>query len=296
MMRNNPENPVFNTYVVDGAPLYLSTGNKQYIIQRYQGAHRDEYTVMEAENGLPNGKAQLLKDGLILMTWVMKQGVYSNPVRVYVNGVVSRVTTWENLKTLLHPMEGDRIREVINDISGKRFLVEKVATSGIIVYKSEYKKESGQKEGWGHIFDENTGIITQCGYFKNGDLIHLHQSFHKNENGDLVMYEYDGEKDDNNVTNVFKRHVIYIGGFRYDSSENVYRRYGQGYEINKVTGICNCVGEWDIQGEKIQEKQRDLHQGWYGSDEGEDDESISPYAILQREKGYFVCCSLVFHK
>lgn len=298
-MRNDSVNPVLSTYMREEDPVVLTIGDKQYLIQKYQGDHRDEYSVMEARTGVPDGKAQLFKNGVIKMAWIMKQGIYSNPVTVYINGVVDRVTTWENMEILLHPTEKGRIREKINDISGKRLLVEKVASNGIIIYKGEYNKETSKKEGWGDVFDEQSGMIIQHGYFQNDKLIHLHQSFHKNENGDLIMYEYDGQRDDNNVDNVFKRHVIYIGGFFYDSNENVYRRYGQGYEINGITGICDCVGEWDIHGEKIEERQQVLHRGWYGEIideiEGGVNESISPSAILQREEGYFVCCILLFH-
>ena len=124
-------------YITDGNPEHVTSGDKSYIVQRYQGEHKDEYTVMEVENGVPNGLAQLFDNGVIQMSWRMVNGQRRGRLTVYENGVVSRMTTWNSLDQMSLKKNGDEedafVREVLNDKSGKRLLIERNAKTNMIV-------------------------------------------------------------------------------------------------------------------------------------------------------------------
>ena len=81
-------------YVEFGKPTSKAFNDKRYVIQQYQGDHKDEYTVMEVdENGTKNGMAQLFKNGVLQMSWRMVNGKREGKLTIYKNGVVDRMTT-----------------------------------------------------------------------------------------------------------------------------------------------------------------------------------------------------------
>ena len=145
-------------YIAAGNPIMRRSGGKDYLIQKFQGAHSEEYAVTELQNNVPNGTAQLFENGILKMSWKVINGCVDGFVTVYENGVVKRMTMWDNLDRNPQRRETDRIREVINDESGKRRLVERVVGSGVIIYKGDYNRTNFEKEGWGIEYDERSGI------------------------------------------------------------------------------------------------------------------------------------------
>ena len=268
-------------YVEFGKPTSKAFNDKRYVIQQYQGDHKDEYTVMEVdENGTKNGMAQLFKNGVLQMSWRMVNGKEEGKLTIYKNGVVDRMTTWESF-------EKDVIREVVNDESGKRLLVEKVKLSGVVTYRGEYDHATLKKSGWGIEYDEN-GLEKHVGYFEKDKLIHIKQAFMKAEEGEesgkMMMIEYAGDVKEDNVKNVLNRRPIYMGGYAFDKKKNEFIRSGVGYEINELSGICDRISEWDENGEKKTKdgSERVLFGGWYG--EGESDQSIRVSVIDEKAK------------
>ena len=276
-------------YITDGKPEPVTSGDKSYIVQRYQGEHKDEYTVMEVENGVPNGLAQLFDNGVIQMSWRMVDGQRRGRLTVYENGVVSRMTTWNSLDQMSLKKNGDEedafVREVLNDKSGKRLLIERNVKTNVIVYKGEYNHSDLTKEGFGIEYDVESGIEKYSGCFRNDQLFHIRQSFvkpKKMKEGDneLMMIEFGGNEDEENNRTILNRHPIYMGGYRFDQKRNEFIRCGLGYELNEFSGICDCIGEWNENGEKKEGSGCKLYGGWYG--EGEFDQSIR---LSEIEKG-----------
>ena len=221
------------------------------------------------------------------MSWRMVNGQRRGSLTVYENGVVARMTTWKSLDEISSRKNGNDedafVREVLNDESGKRLLIERNVRTNVIVYKGEYNHSDLTKEGFGVEYDVESGIEKHSGYFRNDQLFHIHQSFIKskkvkeneneNENGnELMMIEFGGNEDDENNRNVLNRRPMYMGGYRYDQKRNKFIRCGLGYELNAFSGICDTIGEWNENGEKKRGSERKLYGGWYG--EGEFDQSI----------------------
>ena len=49
-----------SSFIPDGNPILKKYDQKEYSIQKYQGIHSEQYTIMEIENGVENGVAQLI--------------------------------------------------------------------------------------------------------------------------------------------------------------------------------------------------------------------------------------------
>ena len=237
---------------------------------------------MEVENGVENGVAQLYENGIIQMSWNMKNGVRHGKITIYEDGVAVKMMNWEELFDILaNRSQGfayNLIREIVNVKNGNRLLIERIHTSGIVVYKGEFDPITWKKEGFGIEYDHESGEEKFYGYFHNDELIHIIQMFLKkkdSEDGNAdsrIMIEYGGDKYQDNVMNVLNRQPIYKGGYIYNETYRKYVRCGYGCEINLLTGFCDRVGEWDENGEMIKNSSQALKGGWY--DEGECDHSI----------------------
>ena len=271
-----------SSFIPDGKPILKKYEQKEYSIQKYQGMHSEQYTIMEIENGVENGVAQLFENGILQMSWNMKNGVRDGKLTIYEDGIVVRMMDWEELLNLLpnksQYYNNNVIREIVNVKNRKRLLIETLFTSGIVIYKGEFDPITWKKEGFGTVYDCEDGVEKHCGYFHNDELIHICQVFLKKKDGQndnessRIMIEYGGDKHQDNVLNVLNRQPIYKGGYIYHESSGRFIRYGHGREINLDTGICDRVGEWNEKGEMIEETVHTLHGGWY--DEGECEHSI----------------------
>ena len=250
-------------YLTYGKPVLQRRNNKEYSIQKYQGEHENEYTVMEMENGVPNGLAQLFKKGIIQMSWIMKNGVRYGSVTIYKNGVVERVTTWDSLNDAVSARKDALLREVVNDVNGSSWMIEKVASTGLIVYRGGYNRVDLAKEGWGLKYSKKSGLEKSYGYYRNDKLVHICQEFITNEDGTRMMIEYGGDVNDDNVSEILNCQPIYIGGYSFNVGKGEYVRSGKGYMINESSGICDQLGEWDREGKEMGEQRQFLHEGWY---------------------------------
>ena len=225
---------------------------------------------MELENGSPNGSAQLYKNGIIQLSWTMKQGVRDGSLTVYNDGVVEKITTWSSIEK-----SSNSVREVVNDVNGKVILIEKSTKTGITIYRGGFDKNLNY-DGFGIEYDEKDGFEKHCGFYKSGELIHITQLFERvdreetentQESKDIhskpLMIEFGGEKDDENVLNCINRRPTYIGEYQYNDEKGLFFRHGYGKMINEVTGLCDVIGEWS-NGYEIKDKSYNLHCGWYG--------------------------------
>ena len=292
-----------SSYINLGEEKIVKCDDKRYAIQRYQGEHKDEYTVMEVDkNGVKNGLAQLFDNGIIQLSWRMVAGKRDGSLTVYENGIVNRSIDWNSIGKEL-------TREVLNDESGNRVLIEKNWTTGIITYKGCYNHETLNREGYGVEYDESSGVEKYCGYYRENALFHIKQSFikksslqsrlrvfelskgknekNKKENdenveNEMIMIEFGGDEKEDNNKNVLNRRPIYMGGYRFDKKRNEYLRNGIGYELNELSGICDNIGEWDDNGLKKEGVGCKLYGGWYG--EGESDKSIRLSEIDEEER------------
>ena len=102
----------------------------------------------------------------------------------------------------------------------------------------------------------------------------------EDDDNELMMIEFGGNEDEENVEDVTNRHPVYMGGYRFDQKRNEFIRCGLGYELNELSGICDRIGEWNENGEKKEGSGCKLYGGWYG--EGEFDQSIR---LSEIEKG-----------
>ena len=355
-------------YFALGMPEIRRIGQKDYAFQKYQGKHSQEYTVMELENGIPHGKAQLFKKGVLQLSWQMNNGDREGEFTIYRDGVIERVMRWSDLMS-----NADTIVSIVNDCSGKRLLEEEDGRSGIITYRGEFNHEY-EHHGFGIVYDERTGIEKCTGYFINGSLVHLHQEFecigvlrlhrHRkgcpsllkcgeqcpleavskqkgggdddddfcsgygneeeddynewsdegyddNNNDDdddddildcciynynhcnqthnynhrinrinrndnrrytyrrfggklfkMQMIEYDGEKEEDNVNNIFDLCPIYIGGYSFNKHTFSFVRHGVGKVLRRESGVCDWISKWK-NGEHIKTNTHILSQGWY---------------------------------
>ena len=265
-------------YITDGNPVIRTFNGKTYSVQQYQKGHRNEYVVMELQNGnIPNGPAQLFKSGVMKMSWNMKDGKRDGVVTTYKNGVADKVIAWDVLNnTGLASNEGI-VSEMLNDESGKRLLVRRMRSSGIIIYKGECN-EHMEKDGYGIEYDEESGREKFSGYYYRNKLVHIHQEFEE-EDGNMIMTEYAGKSNEDNAsakTSLFTRVPIYVGEYTYNSSRGRFVPHGRGNQIDQESGLCSYVGEWQ-NGTKADSAGHLLQNGWYS--EGESSASIRALAL-----------------
>ena len=264
-------------YATRGLPTITNYFGKKYAIQKYQGEHEREYSVMELQDDIPNGPAQLFKSGILQMSWMMKDGERDGKVTTYVDGVVDRVMRWSDLE------RGDNcFCLIVNDICGKRLMEERVENGEIVIYRGGFN-ENWERDGFGIEYDQKSGVEIRSGYYRNGILNHIHQEFeavtvsgkNKLSASTMRMTEYGGDFKEDNVADILKLRVKYIGGYRFDEITGEFHRHGLGKVINEITGVCERIGEWD-NGEEVDGNNFTLFSGWFS--DGESDQSIREVA------------------
>ena len=267
-------------YVTYGQKITQTHNGKTYEIQKYQGEHNHEYSVVEVENHVEHGRGQLFRDGMLVRSWKKEKGKYVGNITLYKDGVVDRILILPNSTSRGKDSFHSPFVSIVNHPCGKRLLEERTDTKGIVIYRGGFNKSTLDREGYGIEYDEETGIEKQCGYYSKGNLIHLLQEFKQEEEGEMMdgensrkkmkMIEYAGNANDNNVENIFNRRPIYSGGYLYDEKQLVFHRHGFGKELDVEGGICKFTGEWE-HGKLIVRKD-DLIGGWYS--EGDHDHSF----------------------
>lgn len=248
-------------YILKGNPISFEHGNKKYKIQKYQGDHEGEYSIMEVEKGVENGKAMLFKKGILQMSWKMRNGEREGELTVYKKGIVDRILRWDDLDT-----KSGTIRAVVNDECGRKLLEEAKIDSGVVVYRGEFDQSNYKRDGFGIEYDKTSGVEKRCGYYRDDNLVHLHQEFElvSDESETLMeMTEYDGKKEDDNVSDCLSLHPVYVGSYVFDAKKFKFRRSGSGNVMNKNSGICERVCMWNGEGKVVENSECKLYNGWY---------------------------------
>ena len=267
-------------YIPKGDPVINVDKWDTYSIQYYEDEHEDEYTVMELENDVPNGNAQLFKNGVIQLSWSMSDGKRDGSFTLYLDGQAYCSSTWKYLE------ESKRtgfVKSIYNDPSGQLLLMENVVETGIITFKGGYDKNQ-KREGFGIEYDERTGLPLRCGYYIGEKLFHLSAEFqHSNTASksssfvkctESVMIEYGGSENADNVSDLTARYPVYIGDYEYDDLGFRFIRVGSGRTIHSKTGISDSVI-----GLFGNNQTSTLYQGWYYRGIG--DKSLRSFAISE---------------
>lgn len=235
--------------MASGAPIVKVYGDKTYHIQRYQGVHKNEYLVSQMMYEMENGPCQLFDDGLLKMSWEMKDGVRIGYLELFDSGKAVKKTKWEYM------FNRQDIRWILNCKAKKLMQVCDVQT-GKTIYMGNVDKEEN-RSGFGIEYDENTEKPVRAGIFKSDQLTRLICRF-VDEN---TMIEYDNSNSDE-IDDLLARTPVYVGGYYLDEEQCFVQRHGQGKIIDNLTGVCIRESRWE-RGVEIKESQTQLVNGWY---------------------------------
>lgn len=269
-------------YIPKGDPVINVVKWNTYAIQYYEDEHGDEYTVMELENDIPNGHAQLFKNGVMQLSWSMSGGKRNGSFTLYLEGQAYCTSTWKYLE------ESKRtgfVKSIYNDPSGKLLLMENVVETGIITFKGEYDKNQ-KREGFGIEYDEGTGLPLRCGYYIADKLFRISAEFQHSNTASKsssflkctksIMIEYGGNENADNVSDLSVRHPVYIGDYEYDDLGFKFIRVGCGRTISPTTGICDrALGFFG------DDQSSTLYHGWYHRGIG--DRSLRSFVISESD-------------
>ena len=249
-----------------------------YQIQYYDEDHKDEYTVMELENNVPNGIAQLFKNGVLQLSWTMLKGKRNGSFTLYLNGRAYCSSTWNHLN---ESKRTGYVKSIYNDVSGRLLLMENVVETGIITFKGLFDKNQ-KREGFGIEYDEATGLPLRCGYYIGDHLYHISADFEHSSTvtksssflkcTESVMIEYGGDENMDNVNDLPSRYPIYIGDYEYDELGFRFIHSGRGNTIDSKTGINTGMINFYNHSRTIT-----LKNGWFLKGVG--DKSLRSFAI-----------------
>ena len=249
-------------YINEGNPEYYSADNKRFMRVRYQKEHEGEYAIYQMKGKTMHGPAQLFEYNMLKMAWEMEDGKRTGILTLYEYGRVHKYTHWE----YIHENE---IRWVVNGENGLYLEIEDVKNKTVI-YRGEYNPTTFYREGYGVEYDNQTGKSLSAGYYPNDKLVHIHletvkkyMTFTNSDNSSLVMVEYGGEKDENNIKDMYKRMPVHCGHYKYNAKTMRFIRCGVGYEVDKESGMSNLMAEWSEEGELIEGSKRSLCEGWF---------------------------------
>ena len=213
----------------------------RYTIQRYQGEHKNEFTLRSE-----NGDVYLFENNVLKQEWKEDQnGNKSEEFIRYKNGRVDF---------------SQRFEDILEQMNSKRFVYHKKglrmeiwsAKTGHLLYHGEYN-DWRMKEGWGIEYDEESGNVVVEGIWSKGNLKEVIRCF----NGDTMTELKRNGEDSLDPT---KRIPIYVGGFRYDEDNETFVREGKGCLIDEKSGIATRECEWK---DGVEENGVNLIEGWY---------------------------------
>ena len=245
-------------YCSSGYPLPLTRHGVRYTLQRYQGAHKNEFTLRSE-----NGTVYLFENNILKQKWQENEkGVKSETFIAYKNG---RAHFSQQFKEIYEKRDFSRI---VNHKRGLRLEITSVTTDYVIFHGMFDDKH--QKDGWGIEFDEESGNVVLEGIWSNGVLKEVIRCFNGN-----VMTEL--KRNGADSLDPTKRIPIYVGGFRYDEDNERFIREGKGCLIDEKTGIATRECEWR-DGKEV--SGRDLYEGWY------DPKSANAFTVSSLPKPY----------
>ena len=196
-----------------------------YTIQRYQGKHKNEFTLRSE-----TGDVYLFENNVLKQEWKEdKNGKKSEEFIRYKNG---RADFSQRFEYILEQMNSKRF---VYHKKGLRMEIWSAKTDRLL-YHGEYN-DWRMKEGWGIEYDEESGNVVVEGIWKKGRLIEVIRCF----NGDTMTELKRNGSDSLDPT---KRIPIYVGGFRYDEDNETFIREGKGCLIDEKTGIATRECVW----------------------------------------------------
>ena len=133
-------------YITRGEPKNITIGGCTYILQCFQGAHEDEYT-LKTDN-----KVCLFQNGILKMSYTEdnEQGQIGD-FTCFEHGRVAFVQSFDDI------LDNRNFIRIINHIRGERMEIYS-HESGKLLYHGEFNKNR-EREGWGIAYDDKTGAM-----------------------------------------------------------------------------------------------------------------------------------------
>lgn len=210
-------------YVQDRTEI-RNIGCESYLITYFSGVHANEYTIAERWNNRVNGKVQLFVNGILELSWNMKDNKYVGMVAVYSSGAFLYAVPWKVLEDEINM----HIVYNINESSSVLQILDEEHNE--VIYFGQYNIDTFVREGYGMEIDPLTGRPKLVGIFRENRLYHILQEF----TSEYGMIEY--EKGDECNIDLINRHPIYIGGF-IQNKNGTFSRFGDGVEYSPITGM-----------------------------------------------------------
>ena len=217
----------------------IQVDEKEYEIQKYQGEHKNEYLISEMKDGKVEGRCELFENGILRLSWMMKDGQRIGRISEYEKGKALFKEGWNSVLG-----EGDH-RMIENSKEGLKLVIRD--RNNTMIYQGEFDEELN-RHGKGMEYDVN-GKLKYEGYWKRDELMIIVREFEEDEMIEYEVYDH---------VDVLNRIPLYIGGYNIVNGE--FKRNGMGYLIDRKNGtaIRECVYE---NGEEL--NGIDLFDGWY---------------------------------
>ena len=222
-----------------GEKKVIQVDGKEYEIQKYQGEHQNEYLISEMKDGKVEGRCELFENGILRLSWMMKDGQRIGRISEYEKGKALFKEEWKSVLG-----EGDH-RMIENSKEGLKLVIRD--RNNTMIYKGEFDEELN-RHGKGLEYDEN-GKLKYEGYWKRDELMRIVREFRGDE-----MIEYE---DCNNV-DILNRIPLYIGGYKIVN--NYIWRDGDVHLLDSKNGTA--VREYKLEdGREL--NGTNLYDGWY---------------------------------
>ena len=216
----------------------IQVAEKEYEIQKYQGEHQNEYLISEMKDGKVEGRCELFENGILRLSWMMKDGQRIGRISEYEKGKALFKEEWNSVLG-----KGDH-RMIENSKEGLKLVIRN--RNNTVIYRGEFDEELN-RHGKGIEYDEH-GKLKYEGYWNKSELVRIVREF---EGDEMIEYE-----DCDNV-DVLNRIPLYVGG--YNNIDGEFKRNGMGYLVDKNgTAFRESVYE---NGEEL--NGIDLFNGWY---------------------------------
>ena len=226
-------------YVTHGIAKKISIGGSKYILQHFQGEHKDEY-IMKKDN-----MVYLFHNGIVRMIYQEDAyGSQNGDFTRFENGCVSFIQSFDDIWS-----KRDFYR-IVNHVKGERLEIYS-NESGKLMYHGEFNRFR-EREGWGVQYDEKSGVMLLEGIWKGNKLVEI---IRKIEGSIMIEFKRNG-----NNTIASNRIPTYVGEFDYDESKELFIRNGRGYLIDEETRIATREVEWK---DGVEVSGRELYAGWY---------------------------------
>ena len=217
-------------YYTEGDQTKINWLGEECRIQKFQGAHKNEFVITDSSN-----KSSLYYNGVLKRTWEGDCQDESGNFDVYENGRLELCGSFDNLLYDDYVQFKTCSRDALELVLIKR-------KTGITVFRGQYNYNL-QKHGRGIEFDENDGKELLEGIWADDKLCKITKIF---ENG--VMTEFSEQGDGFQFET---RIPVYMGGYCFDESTGKYVRHGVGCLIDPKTRMAYRESTWE-KGEEIE--------------------------------------------